>query len=133
MICNTFVANTTGVDPLKLAAVNLSMFDTSAEAKMSAGAPCTIWACKAEDASKLNVTFASGCAVVNAAPRSLKAAVSDDAANTVMSPFTAGTVVGAAVVGAAVVGARVVGARVVGAAVVGAAAVVIGGVVVAAN
>ena len=60
-----------------------------------------IWVTSAEEASKLNVTLASGLAWVNASPMSVKASVSEAAAKTVMSPWTAGSfVVGAAVVAA---------------------------------
>ena len=59
---------------------------------------------------------------MNASPTALNESVSDAAANTVMSPETAGVVVVAAVVaGAAVVAAVVAGASVAGAAVVPAA------------
>ena len=64
----------------------------------------------------MNVAFASGLAAVNASPTSVKASVSDAAANTVMSPSTPGVVV----VGASVVAAAVVA----GASVAAAAAVV---------
>ena len=84
------------------------MFASSADAKTSAGAPWVIWVTSAEDASKLNVALASGYFAVNAWPTSVKAAVSEAAANTVMSPLTAA----AAVVGVAgVVGAAVVAAE----------------------
>jgi hypothetical protein len=68
------------------------MLLVSADAKTSAGAPCEICCTSADDASKLNVTFASGFAAVNEAPTSLKAAVSDAAAKTVMSPETGAVV-----------------------------------------
>ena len=46
----------------------------------------------ADEASKLNVALASGLAAVNASPTSVNDSVSDAAANTVMSPSTAGVV-----------------------------------------
>jgi len=76
------------------------MLEVSAEAKTSAGAPWEICCTRADDASKLNVTFASGLAAVNAEPISLNASVSDAAAKTVMSPDT-GAAVDAADVDAA--------------------------------
>ena len=84
------------------------MLAVSAEAKTSAGAPWVICCTSADEASKLKVTLASGLAAVKAAPISLNASVSDAAANTVMSPVTAGVsswwrVVAAAVVAAAAV------------------------------
>ncbi len=78
------------------------MLLVSADAKTSAGAPCEICCTSADDASKLNVTFASGFADVNAAPMSVKAAVSDAAAKTVMSPETGAVVDAGAALDAAV-------------------------------
>ena len=51
MIWSRFVAKTTGSVPLRLAAVSLSMFAVSAEAKTSAGAPWVICCTSADDAS----------------------------------------------------------------------------------
>ncbi len=93
MIARRFVAKITGSVPLSPASVSLSMLLVSADAKTSAGAPCEICCTSAEEASKLNVTFASGFAAVNAAPMSVNAAVSEAAAKTVMSPSTPGLVV----------------------------------------
>ena len=64
------------------------MLAVSAEANTSAGAPSVICVTSADDASKLNVVVASGLAAVNALPISVKASVSEAAANTVISPAT---------------------------------------------
>ena len=84
------------------------MLAVSAEANTSAGAPSVICCTSAEEASKLNVAFASGLAAVNASPTSVNDSVSDAAANTVMSPSTpaAAVVAGASVVSAAAVVGR---------------------------
>ena len=86
------------------------MLAVSAEAKTSAGAPWVICCTSADEASKLKVALASGLASVKASPTAVNDSVSEAAANTVMSPSTAGAVV-VAVVAAAVVAAAVVAAR----------------------
>src|SRR6478609_472840 len=141
MISSLFVAKTTGSPWLFPASVSLVMFASSAEANTSAGAPWLICVTRAEEASKLNVTFESGCSVVKAVPISLNDSVSEAAANTVMLPDAAGVDPAGLVVAApdvvvalaevvvafavvVVAPAVVVAAAVVGAAVVAAAAVV---------
>jgi hypothetical protein len=49
-----------------------------------------IWVARAELAAKLNVTFTPGCAASNCWPSVVKASFSDEAANTVMDPDSAG-------------------------------------------
>ena len=60
MICNRFVAKTTGSVALPPASVSFVMLATSAEANTSAGAPSLICVTSSDDAAKLNVTVASG-------------------------------------------------------------------------
>jgi hypothetical protein len=62
----------------------------------------------ADEASKLNVTLASGCSVRNAAPISVNDSVSDAAANTVMAPVAVGVEAGVVVAGFVVVDAAFV-------------------------
>ena len=102
------MAKITGSVPFSPASVSLSMLAVSAEAKTSAGAPWVICCTSADEASKLKVALASGLASVKASPTAVNDSVSEAAANTVMSPSTAGAVVvAAAVVAAAVVVAAV--------------------------
>src|SRR5262249_44047935 len=64
------------------------------EAKTSAFAPCSSWVRSAVEAPKLNLTVTPGLACVKAGPISPNASVSDDAANTVRSPRSAGVALG---------------------------------------
>src|SRR6266508_1114928 len=81
-ICSRLLANTRG-GPTRLA--TLSMLLVSAEANTSAGAPCWIWVASAWLPAKLKVTLVSGCAAVKSLPSLANAAVSDAAANTLIS------------------------------------------------
>jgi len=70
----------------------VAMSPGDAEAKTDADAPCWIWVAKAPDDPKLNATVVPGCnrwKVVSSRP---KAAVSDDAADTVIDPVSSGVV-----------------------------------------
>src|SRR4051812_29884688 len=64
------------------------MFDSSAEANTSAGAPWRICATSVDEASKSKVTLLAGCSRVKAVPISSNDSVSEAAANTVMLPST---------------------------------------------
>ena len=86
MIAAELWANTTGAVALLPASVSLAMLLRSAEAKRSAGAPSPIWVTSSDEAAKLSVTVVSGLAAMKASARSVKAAVNDAAAKTVMSP-----------------------------------------------
>ena len=89
MISNVFRAATTGSVALPPASVSLAMFESSAEAYTSAGAPSLIWVTRSPDPAKLNVTFVPGLADSNAAPIAVNASVSDEAAKTTTEPATA--------------------------------------------
>src|SRR4029453_8433748 len=65
--------------------LTLSMLVVAAEANTSAGAPCWIWVARAWLPAKLKVTLVPPLALVYCWPSSLKAAVSDAAANTLIS------------------------------------------------
>src|SRR5215211_2751167 len=66
--------------------LTLSMLARSAEANTSAGADCWIWVARAWLPAKLKVTLVPPLAAVNCSPILVKAAVSDAAANTLISP-----------------------------------------------
>src|SRR5262245_32461715 len=65
--------------------VTLSMLVVSAEANTSAGAPCWIWVARAWLPAKLKVTLVPPLAAVYCSPILVKAAVSEAAANTLIS------------------------------------------------
>src|SRR4029453_12833834 len=65
--------------------LTLSMFGMSAEANTSAGAPCWIWVARAWLPAKLKVTLVAPLAAVKSSPILVKVAVSDAAANTLIS------------------------------------------------
>src|SRR4030095_6194744 len=65
--------------------LTLSMLVVSAEANTSAGAPCWIWVARAWLPAKLKGTLVPPLALVYCWPSWLKAAVSDAAANTLIS------------------------------------------------
>jgi trimeric autotransporter adhesin len=65
-----------------------SIWTVSALAKSSALAPCPSWVASWLEAPKLNVSFASGLAVPKSATMSWNTSVSDEAANTTISPET---------------------------------------------
>jgi hypothetical protein len=69
------------------------MLAGAAEAKTSAGAPCWIWVARAPDDPKLKLMVVPGWADWNVVPSWPKAAVSDDAADTVIDPLSLGAVV----------------------------------------
>src|SRR5215207_288134 len=69
--------------------LTLSMLGTSAEANTSAGAACRIWVARAWLPAKLKVTLAPPLALLYRSPSLVKAAVSDAAANTLISPGAA--------------------------------------------
>src|SRR5512133_3281317 len=81
-IWSRLLANTFGLPARSL---TLSMLGTSAEANTSAGAPCWIWVARAWLPAKLKVPLVPSAAVYWG-PSSLNAAVSDAAANTLISP-----------------------------------------------
>src|SRR5262249_13845219 len=64
------------------------MLDWSADANTSAGAPFWICVTSADEASKLNVTFAPGLASSKSWPICVNACFNDDAADTVIEPVT---------------------------------------------
>src|SRR5262245_31033213 len=64
------------------------MFVWSADANVSAGAPCWICVASVDDDPKLNVADASGFAVWKSFPICVKAPVSEAAADTVILPDT---------------------------------------------
>ena len=66
------------------------MFVGEADANTSAGAPCEIWAARAELAPKLNVIRTPGCAASNCLSSARNDSVSDAAADTVIEPRGAG-------------------------------------------
>ena len=68
---------------------SLSMFLVSAEAKTSAGAPSSIWATRSEEPPKLVVTFTPGWSFSNSSASSVNVSVSEAAAKTVSSCFSA--------------------------------------------
>src|SRR5829696_8375734 len=65
--------------------LTLSMLARSAEANTSAGAPCRIWVARAWLPAKLKVTLSPPLAAAYCRPSSVKAPVSDAAANTLSS------------------------------------------------
>jgi hypothetical protein len=67
------------------------MFFWSADANTSAGAPCAIWVSRSDDDPKLNVILVPGFAASNSAPSVVKPFVNDDAASTVMPPWSFGS------------------------------------------
>jgi hypothetical protein len=81
-ICSWLLANTLGSPTRSL---TLSMLGKSAEANTSAGAPCWIWVASAWLPAKLKVTLVPLLAAVYRSPSWLNAAVSDAAANTLIS------------------------------------------------
>src|SRR5204863_5034605 len=81
-ICSRLLANTFGLPARSL---TLSMLGTSAEANTSAGADCWIWVARAWLPAKLKVTLVPPLAAVKSWPILVKAAVSDAAANTLIS------------------------------------------------
>ena len=85
-ICSVLEANRVGSPATSLSLVALSMFLVSAEAKMSAGAPCCNWVTRSDDPAKLKVTLTPGWAVSNCLPSSVKVFFSEAAANTVSVP-----------------------------------------------
>src|SRR4051794_20277430 len=72
----------------------LSIWVWSALAKASALAPWPSWVASWLEAPKLKVTFASGLAVWKALAMSWKTSVSDEAANTTISPETGAAAAG---------------------------------------
>jgi len=66
------------------------MFFGDADANTSAGAPLVIWVASVELAPKLNVTFVPGLAASNCWPIVVNASFSEEAANTVIDPDSAG-------------------------------------------
>ncbi len=64
------------------------MFFSSADAKTSAGAPCSIEVSRSDDEPKLRSILVPGCAASKAFARSVKLEVSDDAPSTVMLPVS---------------------------------------------
>src|SRR5215207_9081494 len=85
-IASRLLAKLRGVTTRSL---TLSMLGTSAEANTSAGAACWIWVARAWLPAKLKVTLAPPLALLYCSPSLVKAAVSDAAANTLISPGAA--------------------------------------------
>ena len=111
MISSRLVAKIVGSPAVLAASVTFFMLFWSADAKTSAGPPSLTVVARSLDPANTKFALASGLAAVNAAPRSLKAAVSDVAASTWISPLASASavvVVAAAVVVVAVAAVEVV-------------------------
>ncbi len=88
-----FFANVVGLAACP-AVTTVAMFVALAEANTSAGAPWVSWVASVELAPKLNFTLTPGCAASNCLPSSVNDSVSDEAANTVTVPVSAGVPAG---------------------------------------
>src|SRR5665811_1670228 len=97
MIVRVLVANRLGVPDMRFAAVALSMFARSADAKTSAGAPCLNWSTRFDEPSNENFTVTPGWEASKVLPRLAYVSLRDDAANTTSSLLEAAVGVAAGV------------------------------------
>src|SRR2546422_9054638 len=98
-ISRSLCANTVGASAVRPASTSFCMLDWSAEAKTSPIAPCWIWATSVDDPAKLNFTTVPGWIRWKSAPIAVNAALSEEAANTVMVPLGADALGSTGVVG----------------------------------